>query len=86
MVLDDSQLVYLELDAKHYMEKPFDREAITALVEEVRQWRSLGSLEEVQERLEDVEWLRETNQELSTDLAAAEQLIEDLQRNKPEAA
>ncbi len=55
--LDNSDLVLLELGARYYMDKPVDREAVTAVIDEVNAWRALGeSPEAVAETIESLRY------------------------------
>ncbi len=71
-ILDEAQLTFLELDTKYFAEKPTDREGITALIEEVRHWRTLG---------ESPAAVEEVIEELRYDLDTAREEVRDLQRN-----
>ncbi len=55
--LTDADFTYLELDAKHYMDKPISREHVQLLIEEVKDWRVLGATPDaITERIEGLEW------------------------------
>lgn len=37
--VSESELTFLELDAKYHLDKPTDREALLKVIAEVREWR-----------------------------------------------
>jgi len=78
--LSEADLVYLEIDSKYSSESPLAREAIIQLIEEVRQWRSLGaSPESVEREIESLRWDVEMANELQDELEEALADIDDLQ-------
>lgn len=77
-ILTDSDLTYTELNAKYYADKPVDRENITAMVAEIRDWRELGSNPaDVRAHLEELEWDLNTAQDEAQNL---EDQVADLKR------
>lgn len=63
--LDDADLVYLGIHAKHDM--PINRDHVLRLIEEVQAWRELGSSpEDLEESLEALRWDLELAEEALT--------------------
>lgn len=70
--LADSDLVYLDIHAKHYPER-IEQSTLLLAIEELQEWRKLGKdPQDVEEHLNELEserdWAREEAQDLRTEL------------------